>query len=145
MGSDALVDMKLCLYSSVATCVVLSVILYICVYNFIPTRMISRGITWSEGFDSHPSSCEESWVCLGVSAGGNALRCIGRTADFVRRIFCCAVVRRKSASLRLMSMRSDAIYPHNNSDFGIIGSLFLVHFVSPTCRLLVSRFPLQTR
>jgi hypothetical protein len=44
-------------------------------------------------------------------------------------VLCCAVVRRKSASLRLVSMRSDNFCVSNNSDVEVIRSLFLVHSV----------------
>jgi hypothetical protein len=37
-------------------------------------------------------------------------KCIGRTVDF-GRCLCCAVVRRKSASLRFVTMRSDTVLP----------------------------------
>jgi hypothetical protein len=40
---------------------------------------------------------------------------------------CCAVVRRKSASLRFVSMSSDTIFLSNNSDVEVTESLLLVH------------------
>jgi hypothetical protein len=42
---------------------------------------------------------------------------------------CCAVVRSKSASLRLVSMRNGTFCLSNNSDVEVIGSLLLVHCV----------------
>jgi hypothetical protein len=133
MGSDALVDIKLCLYSPIATCVALSVFLYICVCNFITTRMICRGMTWSEGSDSQPSSWEESRFYLGFSALGSALRCIGRTAELGRWS---SVAQWSDASRRACSVTLFCL--SNNSDVEVIGSLLLIHCVSPTCLLLVS-------
>jgi hypothetical protein len=51
---------------------------------------------------------------------------------------CCAVVRRLSASLTLVSMRSDIIFLSNNSDVEVIGSLLLVQCTSSTCSLIIS-------
>jgi hypothetical protein len=51
---------------------------------------------------------------------------------------CCAVVRGKSASLRLVTMRSDTIFLGNNSDVEVRGSLLLLHCVLFRCAVCMS-------
>jgi hypothetical protein len=66
-----------------------------------------------------------SLICIAIS---KVTRCRS-DGRFWPVDLCCAVVRRKSASVRLVRMRSDTVLFSSYSDFQVIGSLLLVHFV----------------